>query len=694
MSALNLALVDAKVVFSDAGGHWQWPLANSAALDLDEVIEEVMLAQGYLAAGKISQSPLQPWLPSGDLVMLSVARQPDLDHDGNDADLDKQLFTPATVTQILTPDHLFQYSQKQIAAASQSSIACLLPLPLSPDMQARLNHEACFTGVSTACLQFSVMSMPQALSTQQPFYAKWIAQPKAAALQGAASFEGKGGKAWLSALLALKQRFLKGGYWFNVASSGRAAKVANQLLCQGNVAPSYQSLLDNQHNMALLHAHSDIALMAQLQQMKQAAEGFELQQPTPSSLAQWQQATGCKAVVIWPRLEPNKLQQELTWLINKLGQSSQPFVKTQLGSCYQLPHEPQGVKSCLVYPGVGTCHQNQFQQLPRFFPTVYQSLDEYGELKGLLAHDALTSGEEMTLTELAIAGVGASWLVSHVWQALGLAKDAALGYSMGEVSMWASSGCWKAPQRLAAALSQSEVFTHGITGELSNAQTLWQQDDISWGSYAVRLNCDQFDAVSKQYPRSWLAISHGDNGVLMGDNSQCQSVMAHYQLRGIKIPFVTAMHTPVAHASEQAIAELFTLDTADNAEACLNASQYYASAEYQTVRSQGAEPSVLAQTIAQSIAQGFCQRLDFSRLIKQAYQEGCRYFIEVGPGQACSSHINKILDGKAHFTLPLDSLKRSEQMHYLGVFAALLCHGFKPDTRVLFPYFLHQQDHQ
>src|SRR6185369_1966861 len=54
---------------------------------------------------------------------------------------------------------------------------------------------------------------------------------------------------------------------------------------------------------------------------------------------------------------------------------------------------------------------------------------------------------------------------------------------------------------------------------------------------------------------------------------------------------------------------------------------------------ESAADSILAQAV---------DGIDFPAVIKAAYDDGVRYFLEMGPGSSCSRMIGRILDGQPH----------------------------------------------
>ncbi|MCE2570417.1 PfaB family protein [Motilimonas eburnea] len=530
------------------------------------------------------------------------------------------------------------------------------------------------------------------------------------------------------ALQSLKQREQGATYWYAVAGKTRQVRLDlapasyhSILFEQGSMAPTpwpllasqtpnaplswqgFLPLLASSHDelIARLHAFAALDDAQQLAFCHRAYQEFQAQQQgffsqnadslclgesSGASSSANSGVSACVAIVVAP--ERSEMAKEIAVLISRLNEWPQhdfAAITTPSGSVcrYLNVNQAQQLRPdrlCFVYPGVGTCYVGQFAQLHRYFPALYQALDQQGELAELLANDAFGTDGQGTdkLTTLAQAGVGSAWLVSH-WLAKWQVKPKfAFGYSLGEVSMWAGLNVWQQPKVLGERLRQSSAFTSGITGELNGVAKLWQQTPINWASYSVRLpakltpwlNDNNIDSA-----KAWLAINHGDSGILQGDADTCQHWLQQSGCRAIKVNFVTAMHTPAARFYQDEIAAIFHLPLSEQGKAwakTTDAPKLYSSGQMQPV-------SFDAGAISQSIRECFCQPLDFAALAQRVYDAGARVFIEVGAGRSCTTYLDKIYQGQGHLCLATNSKRQSSSRSVLGLLAQLLSIGCPVD---------------
>lgn len=355
--------------------------------------------------------------------------------------------------------------------------------------------------------------------------------------------------------------------------------------------------------------------------------------------------------------------------------------KTPAGSYFAA--SPLGDKGLtFVYPGVGTVYPNMFSDLHGYFPELYRELEHEGNLAAMLQAEAIYQGAayaktainvsvkdaaEMSLSQLAISGVGASYLFTQLLtQVFTIQPQLALGYSMGEAAMWASLDIWQTPHALINATQNSAIFNQEISGPLLAVRRDWQLSEdapLVWNSFLVRASRAEINALLADFPRVYLAIEQGDTCILAGCEASCLQLLKRLNKRGIASNKVTAMHTPPSQSQHSAIQGFYTLGLKANA--CETQVRFISAAQQSTV-------SIDSQSIAKSIADTFCAPLNFTALINAAYQQGARLFVEVGADRQTSTLIDKI--GR-QLELGADGVQTQEQPIF-----AMACNAKGSDT--------------
>lgn len=317
--------------------------------------------------------------------------------------------------------------------------------------------------------------------------------------------------------------------------------------------------------------------------------------------------------------------------------------KTPMGSCFSAsPNSHGGVT--FVYPGVGTVYSGMLVDFHHYFPDLFARLEREGNLKEILQADKIYGCREntMSLSELAIAGVGSSYLLTQLLcNEFAIKPDFALGYSKGEASMWASLGVWKNPHALIEMTKTSPIFTSAISGELTAVREAWgltDDEEIIWNSFVVRCDPQTIESLLPDFPHAYLAIIQGDTCVIAGCETSCRDLLKKLGKRGIAANRVTAMHTEPAMSQHKQVTEFYTQPLCDELPKHIR----FISAAGLLSHNQDLPIQMNCQSIANSIADTYCSKLDFTALIRSARTQGARLFIEVGADRQTCTLIDKI----------------------------------------------------
>lgn len=347
--------------------------------------------------------------------------------------------------------------------------------------------------------------------------------------------------------------------------------------------------------------------------------------------------------------------------------------KTPAGS-YFTPSPLGDTGLTFIYPGVGTVYPNMFSDLHGYFPELYRELEREGDLAAMLQAEAiyqdtahLKDTADMSLSQLAISGVGASYLFSKLLtRVFTIQPQLALGYSMGEAAMWASLDIWQTPHALINATQNSAIFNQEISGPLLAVRRDWQLSEdapLVWNSFLVRASRAEINTLLNDFPRVYLAIEQGDTCIIAGCEASCLQLLKRLNKRGIASNKVTAMHTAPSQSQHSAIQGFYTLGLKANAG---ETQVRFISAVQQSV------VNIDSQSIAKSIADTFCAPLNFTGLINTAYHQGARLFVEVGADRQTSTLIDKV--GR-QLELGTDGVQTQEQP-----ILAMACNAKGSDT--------------
>ncbi|MCX2759965.1 PfaB family protein [Vibrio sp. Sgm 22] len=451
-------------------------------------------------------------------------------------------------------------------------------------------------------------------------------------------------------------------YWFTEPNKARVASLTfnddsqnatSLILTQATGLQEPKPLLSSERLMFVVSGNGQAELVSQLTLLSaelkcisdSADSEIAIASLMHSNLSHFQSVqhnAGVGANIVIQAATIEAAIQEITTLENALPKvmADNSQYKTPAGSCFSpMPQSKGGV--AFVYPGVGTVYPGMLREFHHHFPQLFARLEREGNLKEMLQAEKTYAedSQEMSLSELAIAGVGSSYLLTQLLcDEFKVQPDFALGYSKGEASMWASLNVWKNPHALIEMTQTSPIFTTAISGELTAVRQDWQlngNESIQWNSFVVRSDAQAIEALLPEFPRAYLAIIQGDTCVLAGCESTCRALLKKLGKRGIAANRVTAMHTTPALSQHSQVREFYTQPLFDELPKHI---RFISAAGLPT----GAPINIDSDSIALSIADTFCSTLDFTALIQSARQQGARLFVEVGADRQTSTLIDKI----------------------------------------------------
>ncbi|MEZ9156667.1 PfaB family protein [Vibrio lentus] len=466
----------------------------------------------------------------------------------------------------------------------------------------------------------------------------------------------------LNIVEAISSRSLPNHYWFTEPNKARVAaltfsddsqKSTSLILTQATGLQEPKPLLSSERLMFVVSGNEQAELVSQLISLREelkcvsdsADSELAIASLMHSNLSHFQSVqhnADRGANIVIQAASIDAALQEITAVENALPKvmADNSQYKTPAGSCFSpMPQSKGGV--AFVYPGVGTVYPGMLREFHHHFPQLFARLEREGNLKEMLQAEKTYAddSQEMSLSELAIAGVGSSYLLTQLLcDEFKVQPDFALGYSKGEASMWASLNVWKNSHALIEMTQTSPIFTTAISGELTAVRQDWQlnsDEGIQWNSFVVRSDAQAIEALLPEFPRAYLAIIQGDTCVLAGCESTCRALLKKLGKRGIAANRVTAMHTTPALSQHSQVQEFYTQPLFDELPKHIH---FISAAGLPT----GEPINIDSDSIALSIADTFCSTLDFTALIQSARQQGARLFVEVGADRQTSTLIDKI----------------------------------------------------
>jgi len=244
-------------------------------------------------------------------------------------------------------------------------------------------------------------------------------------------------------------------------------------------------------------------------------------------------------------------------------------------------------------------------------------------------HKAMISGQ-------VFLGTAVSDLIRH----FGVNADAMIGYSLGESAGLVALGAWIDRDEMIRRMNASSIFANELVGECRSARKSWnipEGQEVSWTIGVLDCSASKIEKIIKNKSRVYLLIINTpEECVIGGDNDEIEALVKKLGCRFLPIYGAPTVHCEVAKVIEKEYREFHSLKTAKPKH-----TKFYSMAWKRNYPISSTKVSDSMQ------AQAF-RTVDFPALISNAYEDGVRLFLEIGPGVSCTRMISSILQGKPH----------------------------------------------
>jgi len=306
------------------------------------------------------------------------------------------------------------------------------------------------------------------------------------------------------------------------------------------------------------------------------------------------------------------------------------------------PLGPAG-RLAFVFPGSGNDHIGMGRELAVAWPEVLRRQETHNEyLRSQYLPDLFWQepARPPSVRERLQAQVAQATLVSDLLVGLGVRPDAAIGYSLGESAALFALGAWTARDAMLQSLAASPLFVSDLCGRCDAARQVWglaADQPIDWLAGVIDSPPDAVRAALAGVSRAYLLIINTPRECVLGGERAAVTAVAD-RLGGHFLPLseMSTVHCPVAGAVAAAYRALHSLPTTPP-----SGIRFYSAAlgrAYEVNQDSAAE-AILAQAL---------DTLDYPTLIQNAYRDGIRLFVEIGPGASCTRLIGTILGDRSH----------------------------------------------
>ncbi|MCP4688084.1 MAG: PfaB family protein, partial [Desulfobacterales bacterium] len=354
-------------------------------------------------------------------------------------------------------------------------------------------------------------------------------------------------------------------------------------------------------------------------------------------------------------------------------------------------------KPAFVYPGGFNTYPGLGRTLFHLFPSMYERMDRHssrvggmaGEryiyprsLRGLSERDLNALARELIDLPIVMFESGILFAILYtkiMRDCFRVEPQLALGYSMGEVSMMYALDVWRSADEMSQVLHTSPVFQTRLAGPMQTVREAWNLpgaehgNEKIWYGYLLRASAERVRPALEDEGRAYLIFVNSPREVVIaGQDRACRRVIEKLGCEHFEVPMGDAIHCELVRADYDELARLHTC-----AVQSVTGVDFYSADRF-------APLPIDAATIADNIAAIYCREIDFPRLVRQAYRDGARIFLELGPRENCTHWIGEILAGRPHLAVGVNRKGADDKTSILRALAMLYSHRIDLDLAPLY----------
>ncbi len=345
--------------------------------------------------------------------------------------------------------------------------------------------------------------------------------------------------------------------------------------------------------------------------------------------------------------------------------------------------DPLGPDSRLafVFPGMGNHFAGMGRELSGHWPEVLRGQDSRNELlRSQMASGTYWNVDppaEFADHRASIFGqVSLGTFISDLLRSHGVRPDSAIGYSLGETTALFALGAWTDRDAMFRRFDASTLFRSDLAGPCDASRVFWglaEDEPVDWVAGILQRPAEKVRAALEGIERAYLLIVNTDREVVVGGRREAVGRLVEaVGGRFHPLPLVSTVHCEVVRAVEGPYHDLHLLPTTPP-----SGVRFYSG-------STGEPYPVTRESAAASILAHALHGVDFPAVVRRAYADGVRAFVEVGPGASCTRMIGEILEGRPHVAVAACPGEREPVAAVLSVLGRLRAERFPVDLATLY----------
>jgi len=325
-----------------------------------------------------------------------------------------------------------------------------------------------------------------------------------------------------------------------------------------------------------------------------------------------------------------------------------------------------------MFTGSAAVYPRMARRLLMAFPEIRRKLSKLSraeEIAGLLARSNLSEFEQLC----------AGTLVSqaHAILLLDILKvkpDAALGLSLGESNALFSFGYWQDPGALLDEISEAAMYERHIGGDFETAKLAWGPNvPTDWTNWRLQAPVEKVKAALAHYPGAEITIIYTDRDCMIGGPAKaCRALCEEFGKRaGVKMNQHLIVHAKAMQPFADTWRRLHTRPVHTGSRVRLYANAIHGAYE----------PDV--ETVGDMLTRQAVDTVDFPKTVRQAWEDGIRTFVELGPRDTLTASLAETLKGKPYRAIAADRIESSDLGQIAELAAFLFADGREIDLAPL-----------
>lgn len=446
-----------------------------------------------------------------------------------------------------------------------------------------------------------------------------------------------------------------------------------------------QPLGARQDALFMVEGNSQDALLVRLEKLHQYVSQTSIEQIETLARDFWQQQpvqgiqTLGAALLARDRTELSQQVEHMRQAIR----TDQSLVFPGNRSFYTAnPIGPTG-ELAFVFPGSGNHYPCMGRTISAQWPEVLREQDTCNQyLRSQFVPELLWNMPSIEHInqyprEILLGQVAYSTMMTGLLCRFGLRPQAVLGYSLGESSAFFALNAWADRDEMLQRVMASPLYTRDLAGQFLAVSQTWNLGSdapADWVISAVQCPAEEVQRVLKDQKRVYLLIINTPGScVLGGDRQAVQKVIDRLGCPAHPLAGVSAAHCEIIKQVEKPYRALHYFKNT-SAPAGI---RFYSGAWHKAYQ-------VTAESAADAILAQAADTIDFPAVIQQAYQDGVRVFVEIGPGNSCANMITKILENQPHVAVSACAANNEDPTTILRLLGKLFAERVPLDLSALY----------